>query len=223
MHASAITVRSEAGMPRSLLAKKPSPRPRRGPPEETRERLIRAAGEIFNRDGYEGTDSNKIARAAGYSPGTFYKHFVDKRAAFLAVYEEWVAKEWREVSAHVAASGTARERAQEIVKMFLEHHRRWRGFRASLRALVGYDEEVRAFYRGQRRMQLELLAKMRADLGDGGSREEDALMLFTTERTADAIAEGEPAALGVKSEGLRALLVDMVTKRLDPRAKTRGR
>src|SRR5690606_17709581 len=60
------------------LARAAEGRPRRGTPDGTRERLIAAAAEVINRDGYFGTDSNAIARAAGYSPATFYKHFEDK-------------------------------------------------------------------------------------------------------------------------------------------------
>lgn len=70
-----------------------APRPSRGTPEETRERLVVAAAQLFNRVGYDGTDSNRIAREAGYAPGTFYKHFRDKKEIFLAVYEGWVTKE----------------------------------------------------------------------------------------------------------------------------------
>ena len=43
---------------------KPSPRPRRGSPDETRARLVAAAAAVFNQEGYDGTDSNKLARAA---------------------------------------------------------------------------------------------------------------------------------------------------------------
>jgi AcrR family transcriptional regulator len=192
------------------IAPRVAPRPVRGSPDETRGRLVRAAAEVFNRDGYDGTDSNRIAREAGYSPGTFYKHFADKREVFLAVYEEWVAREWRDVSATVAAQASADERAEQIVTVFLEHHRRWRGFRASLRALVATDPDVRDFYRAQRRRQLELLEQ----LGGGRSREADALLLFTLERTADAFAEREPEALRLSADALRALVVDLVRARL---------
>ena len=52
-------------------------RPKRGQSADTRERLVAAAAAVFNRDGYHGTDSNRLARAAGYAPATFYKHFPD--------------------------------------------------------------------------------------------------------------------------------------------------
>src|SRR5260370_42471049 len=58
-------------------------------PIETRGALIEAAARIFNSAGYHGTDSNRIAREAGYAPGTFYVPFPDNLAIFLAVYDNW--------------------------------------------------------------------------------------------------------------------------------------
>ena len=192
-----------------------SPRPRRGSPDETRARLVAAAAEVFNQEGYDGTDSNKLARAAGYAPGTFYKHFADKKQLFLAVYDEWVTREWGAVASTLSESGSAHEQALRVVEVFLSHHRRWQRFRASLRALVASDAEIRDFYRAQRRRQLDLLAQLRR----GGarkpkSREEDALLLFTLERATDAVAEGETDALGLHQSAFRALLVGLVERRL---------
>lgn len=194
-------------------------RPLRGTPEETRARLVAAAAEVFERDGYAGTDSNRLARAAGYAPGTFYKHFADKRALFLAVYEEWVTREWTALAAVLglgpgagASSRTAAppERAASVVDLVLEHHRRFRGMRASLRALVATDEAVRAFYQAQRRRQLEWLGRRRG----ARRRVTDALTLFTLERAADALADGEAEALGLSAAELRAQLIALVAAQL---------
>jgi hypothetical protein len=117
----------------------------------------------------------------------------------------------------IASEGAPSERAERIVDIFLEHHRRWRGFRASLRALVSSDPAVRDYYRMQRRRQLELLERIRERIGGGvGSREADALLLFTLERTADAFAEGEVEALKVHPEVVRSMVVDLVKARLEP-------
>lgn len=193
-------------------------RPARGTPEETRARLVAAAAEVFEREGYGGTDSNRLARAAGYAPGTFYKHFPDKRALFLAVYEEWVTREWTALAAVLglgpAAKGTSAAppgvRAATVVDLVLEHHRRFRGLRASLRALVATDDTVRDFYQAQRRRQLEWLGRGRAV----ERRVSDALTLFTLERAADALADGEADALGLPATELRAQLIDLVAAQL---------
>jgi AcrR family transcriptional regulator len=171
-------------------------RPKRGAPADTRERLVAAAAAVFNRDGYHGTDSNRLARAAGYAPATFYKHFADKRAILLAAYEGWVTSEWRSIAAVLRGSPSAADRAERIVTFVLGHHRRWKGLRASLRALIATDPVVRRFHRAQRRRQLEILAGMRRS-DARSTRVDDAIMLFTLERTLDAVAEGETAALGL--------------------------
>jgi AcrR family transcriptional regulator len=51
---------------------------------ETRQRLLTAARRLFVEGGYDGTRPQDIARAADVAAGTFYVHFDDKRAAFLA-------------------------------------------------------------------------------------------------------------------------------------------
>src|SRR5260370_17670464 len=99
--------------------------PRRGSPAETRERLVAAAARIFNRVGYHGTDSNRIAKEAGYATGTFYKHFKDKREAFLAVYEAWVTSEWSAVDAELSAGRNPQETAQILVNLSIDYHTKY--------------------------------------------------------------------------------------------------
>lgn len=193
-------------------------RPRRDLPENTRERLVAAAAAVFNRDGYHGTDSNRLARAAGYAPATFYKHFADKREILLATYESWVTAEWQAIGEALRAAPSPAARAERIVTLVLEHHRRWKGLRASLRALVATDAVVRRFHRAQRTRQLDLLAGMRrkSPRDAAAARVDDALMLFTLERTLDAVAEGETAALGLDDAAVIARLRSMVLSSLDP-------
>jgi len=190
----------------------PPPRPRRGAPADTRARLVAAAAEVFNRDGYHGTDSNRLARAAGYAPGTFYKHFADKRAAFVAVYERWVAAEWATIDEEVGR-GHRRDLATRVVADILRHHRRWRGVRASMLALVRTDAAVRAVYRRQRRRQLAMLRALRVRHGfRSRSAPEDAVLLYTLERTCDALADGETTALGLRHEAVVDLLRALVAE-----------
>ena len=178
------------------------PRPRRGTPDDTRARLVAAAADVFNRDGYHGTDSNRLARAAGYAPGTFYKHFADKRAAFVAVYERWVAAEWATIDVDIQRDDR-RDLATRVVADVLNHHRRWRGVRASMLALVRTDPAVRAVYRRQRRRQLAMLRALRARHGfRARTAAEDAVLLYALERTCDALADGEVIALGLRRDAV---------------------
>ncbi len=175
-------------------------RARRGSPDDTRDRLVAATAREIERHGYHGTDSNKIARAAGYAPGSFYKHFPDKRAALLAAHARWVDAEWDALD--------ALDDAAAIVDFVLAHHRRWRGLRAAIRSLVATDPVVRRFHRAHRRRQL---ARMGAGPGAPASRRAAAaLLLLEVERIADAVADGELAALGVGPAVMRGHLVARV-------------
>ena len=199
----------------SLYKTLTSARPRRGSPVQTRERLVAAAASLFNRAGYHGTDSNRIAQQAGYSTGTFYKHFKDKREIFLAAYETWVASEWKAVTAELSAGGTPEAIARRLVTLSIDFHTRWRGLRSSLLELVFADADVRRFYRKQRRRQLDVMAKLRAGIGAAPrQREDDAIHLFTTERTFDAIAQGELRDLGLNREAVIEAMIKKVTAAL---------
>lgn len=62
-------------------------RPSRRKPESLA-KLKRAARKLFVERGYHATRPQDIAREAGLGHGTFYLHFPDKRACFLAFVEE---------------------------------------------------------------------------------------------------------------------------------------
>jgi AcrR family transcriptional regulator len=55
---------------------------------ENRQRLIEAAGQVFERRGYTSASVDDIARAAGVSRQTFYRHFEGKVSVGLALYQE---------------------------------------------------------------------------------------------------------------------------------------
>ncbi len=63
------------------------PEPRRRKPDSL-ERLKRAARKLFVERGYHATRPQDIAREAGLGHGTFYLHYPDKRACFLAFVDD---------------------------------------------------------------------------------------------------------------------------------------
>ncbi|SJM92759.1 TetR/AcrR family transcriptional regulator [Crenothrix polyspora] len=52
--------------------------------EQTREKIIAAAGRCFKKDGYSGIGVDGLAKEAGVTSGAFYGHFASKQAAFEA-------------------------------------------------------------------------------------------------------------------------------------------
>jgi len=50
--------------------------------QETRTRIVDAAGRLFRREGYGGSGIEGLTKAAGVTNGAFYGHFKSKREAF---------------------------------------------------------------------------------------------------------------------------------------------
>jgi AcrR family transcriptional regulator len=75
--------------PMSKPGTEPSEPPReRRDARENRERLLRAAKELFAQQGAEATTMSAIAKAAGVGQGTIYRHFADKGALCHALIKE---------------------------------------------------------------------------------------------------------------------------------------
>jgi AcrR family transcriptional regulator len=95
-------------------------RPARRKPESLA-KIKRAARKLFVERGYHATRPQDIAREAGLGHGTFYLHYPDKRACFLAFVDE--ARE--ELDAHVrtrsAHSGTLEQRIASSLHAIFEY------------------------------------------------------------------------------------------------------
>jgi AcrR family transcriptional regulator len=172
------------------------------PALSTRDRLIAAAAAAFNAEGYLGTDTNKIARAAGFAPQTFYRHFPDKLAIFVAVYEDWQAAERRRVAKAVSAGAPLAVIAREIIA----HHQESRGFRRSLNLLAVEAPAVRAARAQSRETQLAAIARTPGNQG----RARAALIadLLRVERLCDAAMNEEFADLDLNAAAVEALVAE---------------
>lgn len=161
-------------------------------PEKTRRRLVEAAADLFNQEGFDGTDTNRIAAAAGFSPQTFYRHFEDKVDIFLRVYESWQDVEFTAVAASLQQSVRAAART------ILQHHEQWRGFRRSLRHLAVSEPKVRQARAASRRRQIALLLTQESPTR---VKERVSAHVLAIERWCDAWADGELSDLGMIDEG----------------------
>ena len=82
--------------------------------ERTRARLVEAARQLFERDGFVNARITEIAASAGTAVGSFYTYFPDKPAIFLAVVglvdqelTDAVAREVTDPLARIAAGNLA--------------------------------------------------------------------------------------------------------------------
>jgi AcrR family transcriptional regulator len=91
------------------------PRSRRNNPVAMRGRVLDAAAELFQAQGYHATAMHEIAREAGVTGGAMHHHFATKKALGLAVIEERVADAVRETwMAPVATADTAAGGVAEV-------------------------------------------------------------------------------------------------------------
>src|SRR2546422_6868109 len=68
----------------------------------TRERLVRAALELFTTQGYHETTTPQIAKKAGVAEGTIYRHFTSKQHCFNELYRaaaRWASQLVKDVDA----------------------------------------------------------------------------------------------------------------------------
>lgn len=92
------------------MNKAESVRPVRRKPESLA-KLKRAARKLFVERGYHATRPQDIAREAGLGHGTFYLHFPDKRACFLAFVEE--ARQ--ELDAYTRARSSVKSSLEDLI------------------------------------------------------------------------------------------------------------
>ncbi len=184
-------------------------RPRQSREVATSERLLQAAAREFNEHGFGGTDTNKIARRAGFAPQTFYRWFQDKVAIFIKTYERWQREEFGAVSTLLAKNASDVRLARAVVA----YHKAYLVFRRSLRLLSVENDAVRAARAGSRLNQIAYVKNLSPNLvRDDASI---AAMLLQTERLADALAEGEFHDMGLDKkageEALARLIHDLLT------------
>jgi AcrR family transcriptional regulator len=92
----------------------------------TRDRILDAAAEVMRTLGLARATTKEIARVAGYSEATLYKHFRNKAALFVAVMQERrpnflvVLKGLTERVGQASVEGNLVELAQRAVPFYLE-------------------------------------------------------------------------------------------------------
>lgn len=168
----------------------------------TTDKLIQAARDEFATKGYNGTHTNAIARAAGFAPQTFYRHFDDKLTIFVAVYERWQLEE----AAFLRDMLSEQRPASDIAERIVYHHRQNKQFRRDLRFLAIEDDLVRSARRDSRTRQLEFVG--------GTDRAGQAARLLEIERLADAIAEDEFVDLGLDDTAAKEEIVRRINEML---------
>ncbi|MFL6447120.1 MAG: TetR family transcriptional regulator [Bryobacteraceae bacterium] len=81
---------------------------------QTRQDLIRAARDVFAKNGFEHARIEDIAAQAGKTRGAFYANFEDKEDVFFAIFEEDLLRDQERVRPRLSAAATTEERIDAI-------------------------------------------------------------------------------------------------------------
>jgi len=107
----------------SIHSRMARPTPTTTPPEAfrgtaKRERILRAAVDVFARSGYFNAKVSEIAKAAGVADGTIYLYFEGKEDLLITIFREHTRGYLHSLEAHLADV----KRPEDRVRVAIRHH-----------------------------------------------------------------------------------------------------
>lgn len=123
--------------------------------QDTRDKLLRTARQLFEHDGYDATSVSRIVDAAAVSRGTFYLYFESKRAIFATLTDE-ISAGLVDLQAGSWSEGRGPEQMiRQAIEAFVAFYRSHARMMAALEQLAAYDEDCRALRLEMRRAVAE--------------------------------------------------------------------
>jgi AcrR family transcriptional regulator len=89
------------------------------PEDETRQRIIQGAAQVFAQKGYDGATTREIAQVAGVNEVTLFRHFGNKKNIFMAVIERFSALPGLEAAMKDQLTGDYRQDLTKLGMHFL--------------------------------------------------------------------------------------------------------
>lgn len=83
---------------------------------EKQENILNAALELFAKEGFKATSTNKVARKAGVSEGLVFKHFENKAGLLEAILKEG-EKKFKMLYADVVMENDPKERLKKLISL----------------------------------------------------------------------------------------------------------
>ena len=136
------------------------PRSRKG--VQTRARLVAAAKEVFEENGFLDARISDIAEHAGLSHGSFYHYFESKEEIFrevAATVDELLAAPQRTVVLDPSFRATPRDRIHEAMRQYFESYREEAKIVGVIEQVSRYDEEVGALRLARHRRYVQDMAE----------------------------------------------------------------
>lgn len=133
--------------------------------EETRRRLLEAAGQIFARRGYEAASVEEIAELAGFTRGAVYSNFRDKDDLFVAYLQERMEAEACEIGDAARSAPDWPARLRLLRENYVHSHRKDTAvLYAELQLAAARHPELRRRLRTLFERHVETFAQILADV-----------------------------------------------------------
>jgi AcrR family transcriptional regulator len=135
------------------------PRSRKG--VQTRARLVAAAKEVFEENGFLDARISDIAERAGLSHGSFYHYFESKEEIFrevAATVDELLAAPQRTVVLDPSSRAAPRDRIHEAMRQYLASYREEAKIVGVIEQVSRYDDEVGALRLARHRRYVQEMA-----------------------------------------------------------------
>jgi AcrR family transcriptional regulator len=113
----------------------------------TRARLLKAAGIVFERDGYLNAKITDITATAGVSNGSFYTYFKSKEAIFSALIREVNEQMYNALSLPHEEGQGIEERIEQVTRAYVQAYRKHAGLIGILEQVATFNAEFREMRR----------------------------------------------------------------------------
>jgi AcrR family transcriptional regulator len=152
---------SEVEAPAPAAAEKPST-PKSSKGVRTRERLVEAAKEIFEENGFLNARISDIAERAGQSHGSFYYYFQSKEEIFREVAAAVDKRLFAPLQDVILADSTlpASQRIREAMRRHLESYRQEARIMGLIEHVARFDPEVNAMRLARHQRHTEQVANI---------------------------------------------------------------
>jgi AcrR family transcriptional regulator len=88
---------------------------------ETRERLLKAAIDLYSAKGFAGASVEEVARRAGVTKGAFYHHFKSKAHLIMAIHNGFVDLQINDIDAIIEKGLTPEETLTEAIVVIVRN------------------------------------------------------------------------------------------------------
>ena len=152
--------------------------------ERRKEEILAAARRIFAKHGYRRTTIDQVTAYLGVGKGTVYRYFNDKKALFLAVFEQGMGELRQAIRSNVEPVVNPKDKVCAAIRTYFE-------FFETNRGLIEILMQVRSEFKDDyRRVSLALyedyIVKIQQNLREGIRT--GVFRELDVERTADAIS-----------------------------------